>query len=107
MLILDTHIWLKWVIENGATLPTAINERIRNEKQIAISAISCLEVIWLTQKRKIELPLPPVEWINESISSMMIECIPISGKIAGMAGELPEHHKDPADRIIIATAIDQ
>ena len=45
------------------------------------------------------------EWLKEALSGSFVKSLPISSNIAYLAGILPEHHKDPADRMIIATSI--
>jgi PIN domain nuclease of toxin-antitoxin system len=45
------------------------------------------------------------EWFLAVFSEIGIICLPVSSEIARLAASLPEHHKDPQDRLIIATAI--
>ena len=70
-----------------------------------MSAISSFEVIYLVKLRRIELPLPTQEWLREALAPSGIESLSITAEIAAASAELPEYHKDPADRIIIATAL--
>jgi len=51
------------------------------------------------------LPLPVDEWLQEALNGSEVNALPINENIAMLAGQLPYHHKDPADRLIIATAI--
>jgi PIN domain nuclease of toxin-antitoxin system len=105
MLIIDTHIWIKWIIEGGKTLPPSIIARLESEDRVCISAVSCLEVAWLVRNGRIELPMDIDQWIQNSLEPAGIECLPVTCRIAQSSAELPQHHKDPSDRIIIATAI--
>ena len=58
------------------------------------------------QKRpRIELPVPLNQWLDAALHGSDIQVIPITSEIAHLACILPEHHKDPADRLIIATSI--
>jgi PIN domain nuclease of toxin-antitoxin system len=59
----------------------------------------------LSQRRRIDLPLEPATWIAKALEPTGITAIPISCEIAHKAAQLPQHHKDPADRLIIATAL--
>ena len=52
-----------------------------------------------------ELPIPAEKWIEVGLSGTQTTCLPIDQHIAVLAANLPDHHRDPADRIIIATAI--
>ena len=56
--------------------------------------------------KKSNYPLPVNEWLIETLQGANVQSVPISSNIAYLAGTLPEHHKDPADRIIIATSIE-
>jgi PIN domain nuclease of toxin-antitoxin system len=105
MIILDTHIWLEWVIQGGDGLPASILAAIQAEKRVAVSAISCFEVSYLLKRQRITLPLPIEDWLRNALAPSGIESLPISCEIAFRSAELPQHHRDPADRIIIATTI--
>jgi PIN domain nuclease of toxin-antitoxin system len=105
MILLDTHIWLWWINQTPKRLPSEIIKLIEQAEIIAISAISCFEVTWLADHKRILLEIPIQEWIAQATDDARIICLPVSCKIANIAAALPEHHKDPQDRIIIATAI--
>lgn len=105
MIILDTHIWLDLVIRGPSTLPVGITAALNLESRVGVSAISSFEVVYLVKRKRIELPLPVREWLREALAPSGIESLPITAEIAAASAELPEHHKDPADRIIIATAL--
>ncbi len=67
-----------------------------------------MELLRFTAKpldRQIIIKLPPEKWIDVGLSETHMTCLPIDQKIAVLAANLPDHHRDPADRIIIATAI--
>ena len=49
--------------------------------------------------------MPSQKWIDVGLSGSSITCLPIDRQITVLAANLPDHHRDPADRIIIATAI--
>lgn len=51
------------------------------------------------------LPLPIEDWLSAALGPAGIESLPVSCEIAFRSEELPQHHRDPADRIIIATAL--
>lgn len=105
MIVLDTHIWLDWIIRGPSALPSEIAAALAAESPIGVSAISSFEVVYLLKRKRIELPLPVREWLREALAPSGIESLPVTAEIAAASAELPEHHKDPADRIIIATAL--
>lgn len=104
MIILDTHIWIWWV--NGDdVLGTGRKELINAAQAVAVSAISCFEVSWLERHNRIDLPYSRTVWFEKALEGSDILLMPITPEIASMAVDLPEHHSDPQDRIIIATAL--
>lgn len=104
MIVLDTHIWLWWFSQNPK-LKTIWLEHIEQANQVGVSAISLFEVSWLDRHNRIQLPCPRNEWFDKALVGSDIQLIPITPEIASQAVELPEHHSDPQDRIIIATAL--
>jgi PIN domain nuclease of toxin-antitoxin system len=104
MIVLDTHIWLWWFSQNPK-LKTIWLEHIEQANQVGVSAISLFEVSWLDRHNRIQLPCPRNEWFDKALAGSDIQLIPITPEIASQAVELPEHHSDPQDRLIIATAL--
>jgi PIN domain nuclease of toxin-antitoxin system len=105
MIVLDTHIWVDWIIGGATALPKTIVHAMQSEGHLAVSAISCFEVSLLVKRGKLELPLPVTEWLIEATVKSNIESLPITCEIAHQSVSLADIHRDPADRIIIATAI--
>ena len=105
MIVLDTHIWLWWVNKNLDLLGSARQETLQKSEQLAVCTISCLEIAWLDQHQRIVLPQSKADWFQKALSGSGILLLPITPTIASIAVELPEHHRDPQDRLIIATAI--
>lgn len=105
MIVLDTHIWVNWILGGAAALPPTVIAAIQFENRLAVSGISCFEVSLLVKRGKLELPLPVEEWLTEALANSGVESLPVTCEIARRAAALPEIHRDPADRIIIATAI--
>jgi len=105
MIILDTHIWLWWINQDNERLGTNRVAAIQSADIVAISAISCFEVAWLDLHGRIELPCTRQAWFEKALEGSGIALLPITPAIATAAVELPEHHRDPQDRLIIATAL--
>jgi len=105
MIVLDTHIWLWWINGTPEKLPAFLIERIENEEEVFVSAISCFEIEWLSRHGRIELDIDLDDWFSAAFLDAGVACLPVTADIARLAASLPEHHKDPQDRIIIATPV--
>ena len=105
MIILDTHIWVWWVNADVAELGVNRKELIETCDAVAVSAISCFEVAWLERHGRIVLPCDRNSWFEKALQGFGVMLLPVTPQIAGIAVDLPEHHSDPQDRIIIATAL--
>jgi len=108
MIILDTHVWI-WFISNPDLLSKrakkALNSAVKDQS-ILISSISAWELALLVTKKRIKLTLDVTDWIAKSESLPFIQFLPVTNSIAVKSVNLPlPLHPDPADRIIIATAL--
>lgn len=106
MIILDTHIWIWWN-QDSPKLTSFQKEIIDSSRTdgIGISTISLLEISRLVNRGRLVLPKPLNEWFSIALAEEGILLIPITPVIAIESYSLPgEFHKDPADRIIVATA---
>jgi PIN domain nuclease of toxin-antitoxin system len=106
MIILDTHIWVWW---NQGDKKLAVNQReVINESQengIGVCTISLLEIARLVKQGRLTLPLPTQQWFDIALALKGIILIPITPQIAVNTVDLPgDFHKDPADRLTVATA---
>ncbi len=108
MIVLDTHAWVWWVSGVEPISRTAldlINAAI-NQKAIYISSISVWEVAQLVARGRLRLTMDVYDWIAKSESMPFAHFIPVDNAIALKSVQLPGPlHSDPADRIIIATAL--
>jgi len=105
MMVLDTHVWIRWVDPTNRPLPAELVERIETSDRLAVSAISCWELAMLVRRGRVQASLPLDEWIDIALGGSGVICLPVDRQIAICAANLPEHHRDPADRLIIATTI--
>ena len=104
-MLLDTHVWLRWLSPDGYELPFAVLEKLETDDDLAVSAVSCWEVSYLVKRGRLVLPLPIEQWLPAALQGSGIACIPLDGLIAASAANLADVHRDPADRFIIATAL--
>jgi PIN domain nuclease of toxin-antitoxin system len=104
VIVLDTHVWLWWLSEPSLLSRTAA-AAIENADRIVISSISCFEVATAVAKGRISLDRDVLEWIEDAITVARMELAPLTPKIAVKATQLGRFHGDPADRLIVATAM--
>ena len=108
MIILDTHAWIWWVSNPEFLSEKAkqvIDEAVTN-RNVLISTISTWEVAMLVSRGRLKLTMPPDDWVAASEALPFFDFVPVSNCIALKSVQLPGVlHSDPADRIIIATAI--
>ena len=72
---------------------------------MGISAISCWEVAKLIELRKLSLPCPTLDWLQQALAYPGVRLLELSPQIAVEATQLPGgFHRDPADQIVVATA---
>ncbi len=105
MIVLDTHIWHWWANQIPGRLSVKLIDVIERTDDLAVSAMSCFEMAWLVRHGRIELGCEFAQWLEDLEASECIRILPVTSPIASLAVALPEHHKDPQDRLIIATAI--
>lgn len=108
-LVLDTHVWI-WAAEGMAErlhagAATAIEEAARTST-LAVSAISVWELAMLVKRGRLTLATAVSSWVEASLRPPGVRIIPVGTALALDSVQLPDfdHHKDPADRLIIATA---
>jgi PIN domain nuclease of toxin-antitoxin system len=106
VILLDTHTWLWWVQGASASLPPQAAERIRKAEVVAVASVSCLEVAWLSKKGRIVLPGTVESFFDEALGKAGLQLLPLTPSIAAKSAALPDIHRDPIDRVIVATAIE-
>ena len=108
MILLDTCVFL-WLNQDPPPLPFAILDRIRKTPSGSrfVSAVSALEIGVKARRGRLELPAgDPKQWFDSVVAERGINVIPMTVPIAFRSAALPELHRDSADRLIIATALE-
>lgn len=100
--LLDTHAFLWWVTNNpqlSSTVQSILSDR---SNEIFFSAASSWEIAIKAQLRKLEIPSKPEIYIAEQLEINSFQILPIEVKHTLQTYYLPNHHKDPFDRILVA-----
>ena len=103
MITLDTHALLWWTLAPGE-LSSAARRAIDATETLGVSAIVFWEVALLARKRKIDLGTTATEWARDVLSLPRIVALDITPAIA-LRAEALAMHADPADRLIVASAL--
>lgn len=107
-LLLDTHIWLDYANaapELSSSVVSSINAA-RRSGALFVSVISIWEIALLVRRRRLHLLPSPARWTEEALRLRGLNLLPFSPEIAISAVDLPASmHKDPADRILVASAL--
>ena len=103
-ILIDTHCWL-W----GLASPSRLNEKARQLMEnggvaIYLSAASSWEIAIKMSLGKLSLPEPPKKYVPKRLTDQGIRALPVEHAHALQVSTLPDHHKDPFDRILVAQA---
>lgn len=105
--LLDTHAWVWWMSRDPrlplATL-AALDELPAGERPF-VSDISLWEVAMLDERHRLKLNSPLDQWLETAAHPRTVRVVPLTPAIAVGTAALPSSfHRDPADRIIVATS---
>ena len=105
--LLDTHILIRW-LNDRSQLSSRQSEVIGaadDDSPLLVSDISLWEVATLHSLGRIRLSIPLREWLEKAVAPPLVRRLGISPAIAAEMAALPDwFHRDPADRILVATA---
>ncbi len=102
--LLDTHTFLWWITDDSK-LSSQVHKIIgdgRNE--LFLSAASGWEIAIKAQLGRIKIPDKPELFISEQMLTNAIQGLPIQMSHALYVYNLPDYHRDPFDRILVAQA---
>jgi PIN domain nuclease of toxin-antitoxin system len=103
--LLDTCTFIWMCAEPNrlsATAGSAINEP---DASVSLSDVTVLEISLKWNAGKISLPDPPRHWIDSQVAAWSLNMRPINREDIYLSSELPNNHRDPFDRLLIAAAI--
>ena len=108
--LLDTHTWIWWNM-NPRKLSPKVKEIIGKTNmydEMLLSAISPWEFSKLLEKQRIGISCNPEDWIHAALDMPKLKLVPLSPILSYRSTVLPQpFHNDPADQIIVATALEE
>jgi len=102
--LLDTHALIWWISSDNRLSDTAGTLIKSHRNQLYWSVASSWEISIKHALGKIMFDEPPEGLIASELDQNRIEILPILNEHAFLAGQLPLHHKDPFDRMLVAQA---
>jgi PIN domain nuclease of toxin-antitoxin system len=108
VIVLDTHALLWWALDPDRLSPAAA-QHIQDMERLGgfASAISIWELGVKIQRGKLDLGISIEEFARRIARSLIVQLLPVDTATWLRSLELAWDHRDPADRVIVATAISQ
>lgn len=104
MILLDTCTLLWLAMDRASLSPRAEQALDAPGSIVFVSVVSAFEIGQKHAKGKLELPMPPQDWVERALVSHRLRILPLDLPSATGAAALPLIHNDPFDRLLIATA---
>ena len=106
MIVLDTHALVWWLA--GGPLSEGARDAISRHaarRAVYASSITTWEIAMLAAAGRLELTIDVADWLARAEAVDSLHFVPVDNRIALASTRLPApFHRDPADRIIVATA---
>lgn len=103
-LLLDTHVFLWWILDSPGLSQAARSAIQDGSNAVFWSAASSWEVSIKYALGRLPLPAEPERFLPMELARNGVQPLTISDAHAFRAGQLPLHHKDPFDRMLVAQA---
>ena len=104
-ILLDTFVFV-WLTSEPLRLTSRAKELLADEENdFFLSDASVLELSLKYNQGTLEMPKNPRKWINEQIKLWNVKSIGITREICYRLAEIPYHHDDPIDRLLISTVL--
>ncbi|MBI1900309.1 MAG: type II toxin-antitoxin system VapC family toxin [Planctomycetia bacterium] len=103
-LLLDSHALL-WAVDEPSKLGPQAAAALANKANIVlVSAATVWELAIKCGRGKLTLAMPYRQWMTKAISDLGASLLPITVEYADVQATLPDHHRDPFDRLLAAQA---
>jgi PIN domain nuclease of toxin-antitoxin system len=106
VIVLDTHTWL-WYATESEKLSKQAKARIKRAQALGVHPISCWEIAMLSNAGELKLTMDITQWVGHALERPKVELLPFTPaaaiRAAGLGDSFPG---DPADRIIVGTALE-
>ena len=106
--LLDTHIWIWWLLGSDRLSASERHDldRLAVSGGVHLSAMSLWEAQMLHSKGRLTLDRPLAAWLRQAVAPGVVALLPLDVEVVLALDQLPQSfHGDPADRLIVATAL--
>jgi PIN domain nuclease of toxin-antitoxin system len=104
-ILLDTHVWL-WMQAEPEKLGALARTLVEDEEhELLFSAASVWEIAIKVRAGKLHLPEPVSRYVPSRMQSSGVAALAVTHAHASGVADLPGHHRDPFDRLLIAQAL--
>jgi len=100
--LLDTHAFLWWVADSPLLSQRAREVMSDGSNQLLLSAASAWEIAIKARLGKLTLPDTPARFVPAQLSQNAIDTLPVLVSHALHVFDLPDYHRDPFDRLLVA-----
>src|SRR5690242_18790683 len=104
-ILIDSHTLIWYVDQDNLLSPASHAAMSDPTNDLLLSAGSIWEIGIKLGLGKIVLTQPFKPWINQAVSDLDVTVLPVSVEYVDVQSNLPRHHGDPFDRLIVAQAI--
>lgn len=103
-LLLDTHVWLWSMLEPERITSSVADVFQSGGCELWLSPISIWETLVLVEKGRLDLGGDPERWVERALEAVPLREAPLTFEVALASGGIALPHRDPADRLLAATA---
>lgn len=101
-LLIDSQS-LIWYVDDDHLLSPAAHAAITDpNNDLLLSAATIWEIAIKVGLKKLSLSMPYQQWMNQAVNDLGMTVLPITVEYAAAHGNLPRHHGDPFDRLLVA-----
>lgn len=102
-ILLDTHVWL-WMLAEPHRLAKVEGYLLDTDNELYLSAASTWEIGIKYKLGRLDLPHAPRDFVPPRLDTTGVRPLPISLQDTFEVAQLPQHHRDPFDRLLISQA---
>lgn len=102
--LLDTNVVLRWSLDRGSLRPEVESLLMDDGTTRLLSSVVPWEIAIKWRIGKLPLPVHPREWIADAARRLVLTPLPVAQSHVVEVADLPDHHADPFDRLLVAQA---